>query len=383
MTLVALSPPRLQITSLSRAFGKTPVVSGASLQVEAGQVACLLGPSGCGKTTLLRLIAGIDEPDAGEVWVDGKRVSSETVHVPAERRSVGLMFQDFALFPHLTVGENIAFGLEGGRSEQRSRVEELLHKVRLSSLRHRYPHEISGGEQQRVALARAVAPRPRVMLLDEPFSSFDDRLRDRIREETLDILRSEGAAVLLVTHVPAEAMRVADAIILMRRGKIVQSGAPLDLYFRPHDREVAEYFSDLNIVHGVVKDHRVTTIFGEFDARELVDGSDVEIMIRPQHVRMDFDREGGQPPPSSKDGVAVRGEVRRSVFLGNASLVEFCLEADHSSFKALVPSIFLPKNGQKFWLRLARDRCFLFPCVTQSRVNEPFVIKAVENVRSV
>lgn len=371
------SPPRLEIESLSRSFGKMQFISGVSLRVEAGQVACLLGPSGCGKTTLLRLIAGIDEPDSGEVRINGKVVFGKNVYIPAEHRSVGLMFQDFALFPHLTVSENIAFGLVGRRLDRKARIAELLHKVRLKKLRDRYPHEISGGEQQRVALARAIAPRPQVMLLDEPFSSFDDRLRDQMREDTLAILRSEGAAVLLVTHVPAEAMRVADEIILMRRGEIVQSGAPLDLYFHPCDREAAEYFSDLNIVHGVVKGSRVKTIFGDFDAADFVDDADVEIMIRPQHVLMDFDRNGSKPAPSKKDGVPVRGEVRRSTFLGNASLVEFQLEADSSAFKALVPSIFLPKRGQKFWLRLARNRCFLFPCITQSTVKEP-QIKAAE-----
>lgn len=372
------SPPRLEIESLSRSFGKMQVVSRASLRVGAGQVACLLGPSGCGKTTLLRLISGIDEPNSGEVRINGKIVFGKSVHIPAEHRSVGLMFQDFALFPHLTVSENIAFGLVGRRLDRKARIAELLHKVRLEKLQNRYPHEISGGEQQRVALARAIAPRPQVMLLDEPFSSFDDRLRDRIREDTLAILRSEGAAVLLVTHVPAEAMRVADEIILMRRGEIVQSGVPLDLYFHPCDREAAEYFSDLNVVHGVVKESRVKTIFGDFDAADFVDDVDVEIMIRPQHVLMDFDRSGSKPAPSKKDGVPVRGEVRRSTFLGNASLVEFQLEAGSSAFKALVPSIFLPKRGQKFWLRLARNRCFLFPCITQSTVKES-QIKATKN----
>ncbi len=364
---MAGSPPRLQVKSLSRTFGRTAVISNISLKVEAGQVACLLGPSGCGKTTLLRLIAGVDEPDSGQVLIDGEAVAGKDLHVPAERRSVGLMFQDFALFPHLTVRENIAFGLIGRRFDRRARIDELLNKVRLNKLRDRYPHEISGGEQQRAALARAVAPRPRVMLLDEPFSSFDDRLRDSIREETLDILRDEGAAVLLVTHVPAEAMRVADEIALMRNGRIVQTSPPFELYFNPADREAAEYFSDLNVVHGVVRNARVSTIFGEFDADGLVEGTDVEIMIRPHHVRIDFDRKDSEPAPSSQDGVPVRGEVSRSVFLGNSSLVEFRLEPDASVFKALVPSIFLPKPGQKFWLRLARNRCFMFPCAIQSR----------------
>ena len=336
---------------------------------------CLLGPSGCGKTTLLRLVAGIDEPDSGSVVIDGEEVVGEKRIVPAEKRSVGLMFQDSALFPHLTVSENVAFGLVGRRFDRQARIDELLHKVRLEKFRDRYPHEISGGEQQRTALARAVAPRPRVMLLDEPFASFDDRLRDDIRDETLDILKEEGAAVLLVTHVPAEAMRVADNIVLMRDGRIVQRGLPAYLYFNPVDRLAAEYFSDLNVLHGKVKDCRVQTAFGHFDAPNLCDDSDVEILIRPQHVKMDFDRAIGEPATTIEDGVPVRGEVCKSVFLGNSSLVEFCLEADVPNFKVLVPSIFLPKRGQKFHLRIARNRCFLFPCVVQSKVKNPYINK--------
>ncbi len=364
---MAKTPPRLQILSLSRRFGATSAVSDVSLEIHAGEVTCLLGPSGCGKTTLLRLIAGIEEPDAGEVRISGNIVVGRGLLVAAEKRSVGLMFQDFALFPHLTVSENVAFGLIGRNLDRQARIDELLHKVRLEDLRDRYPHEISGGEQQRTALARAIAPRPRIMLLDEPFSSFDDRLRDRIREETLDILRDEGAAVLLVTHVPSEAMRVADQIALMRAGRIVQVGPPLTLYSNPVDRETAEYFSDLNVVHGVVRDCRVSTLFGEFPAPGMADGTDVEIMIRPQHVRMDFDRESQAPPPSQQDGQPARGEVSRSVFLGNESLVEFQMEADASRLKARVPAIFLPQPGQKFWLRLVRDRCFVFPCAIQSK----------------
>ena len=331
-----------------------------------------MGPSGCGKTTMLRMIAGVDEPTAGQVLIEGRMVAGDGVFVPPEKRSVGLMFQDFALFPHLTVSENIAFGLVGRRSSQSARTDELVEKFGLTAMRGRYPHELSGGEQQRVALARAVAPRPRVMLLDEPFSSFDDRLRDGIREETIEVLRSEGAAVLMVTHEPAEAMRVADSISLMRSGRIVQSGPPFELYREPVDREAAEVFSDLNMIHGVVQGSEVDTVFGKFDAEGLVDGADVEVVIRPQYVRMTFDRAGKGPAPTAADGVAARAKVSRSVFLGNSSLVEFKLDVDSSFIKALVPSVFLPRPGEILWLSLARNRCHLFPCSLQSRVDSPY-----------
>ncbi len=352
------------------------MVSDVGFSVDTGQVVCLLGQSGCGKSTILRMIAGVDEQDAGWVRIDGKLVAGNGFNVPPEKRSVGLMFQDYALFPHLSVAENIAFGLVGERMNRRARIKELLEKIGLYSFRDQFPHELSGGEQQRVALARALAPRPRIMLLDEPFSSFDDRLRDELREETLAILRSEGAAVLLVTHLPSEAMRVADKIVLMREGRIVQQGTPFEIYNSPADRTTAGFFSDLNVIHGVVDDARVTTVFGEFDAAGLVDGADVEIVIRPQHVRMDFDRAGQGPSPTVSNGVAVRGVVLRSTFLGNSSMVEFEIDSNALTIKAVVPTVFLPKKGHAFWLSLAREKCFLFPCTVQSRVSNPYTTEA-------
>ena len=222
-------PPRLEIRNMVRQFDGRRVVDDVSLQIRAGQVTCLLGPSGCGKSTTLRMIAGVEMQDSGEIYVDGKLICDTVFRVPPERREIGLMFQDFALFPHLSVSDNVSFGLKGSKDEKRARVGELLEKVSL--LRHidSFPHQLSGGEQQRVALARALAPRPRIMLMDEPFSGLDNRLRDGIRDETLSLLKEEDAAVLLVTHEPEEAMRMADEIALMRGGRIVQQGAPYNV----------------------------------------------------------------------------------------------------------------------------------------------------------
>ena len=221
-------------------------MSDVALSVAAGEVLCLLGPSGCGKSTTLRLIAGIERPDRGEVAIDGVPVAAPGLSVPPEARGTGLMFQDFALFPHLTVAQNIAFGLSGPRAVRDARVAELLHRVDLPDYGPKAPHMLSGGEQQRVALARAVAPRPPVMLMDEPFSGLDNRLRDGIRDETLALLKEEGAAVLLVTHEPEEAMRMADQIALMRDGRIVQQGAPYNVYSAPVDRAAAAFFSAIS-----------------------------------------------------------------------------------------------------------------------------------------
>jgi len=353
--------PRLEIRNLVRRYDGRMVVDHVSLEVQPGQVTCLLGPSGCGKSTTLRMIAGVEMQDEGEIWVDGKLVCDTVFRVPPERRHIGLMFQDFALFPHLRVGENVAFGLSGDKAAKAARVEELLDRVGLSGYTQNFPHELSGGEQQRVALARALAPRPRIMLMDEPFSGLDNRLRDGIRDETLEILREEDTAVLLVTHEPEEAMRMADDIALMRHGRIVQQGAPYNIYNAPADRDAVAFFSDVNVIRGTVQGALTQTPFGQFLAPGVPDGRDVEIVIRPQHVKIDFDRAGKGPAPTISDGTAARGLVQRARFMGSESLVEFRMDYDGSIFRVTVPAVFLPKPGTPMWLMLRRDKCFLFP----------------------
>ncbi len=353
--------PRLKIENLSRRYDGRLVVDDISLAVMPGQVTCLLGPSGCGKSTTLRMIAGVETQDSGKILVDGRVICDGTSRVPPEERKIGLMFQDFALFPHLTVAGNVGFGLTGTRAKIAARVAELLDRVGLGHYTASYPHELSGGEQQRVALARALAPRPRIMLMDEPFSGLDNRLRDGIRDETLDILREEDAAVLLVTHEPDEAMRMADDIALMRGGRIVQQGAPYNVYNAPVDRDAVAFFSDINVIRGTVRGALTTTPFGQFLAPGVPDGSAVDIVIRPQHIKIDFDRSGRGPNPTAQDGTPARGVVERARFMGSESLVEFRMDHDGSILRATVPNVFLPSPGQALWLMLRRDRCFVFP----------------------
>ncbi|MFA8443780.1 ABC transporter ATP-binding protein [Yoonia sp.] len=354
-----MQPPRLEIKNIVKNFGGRRVVDDVSLTVMPGQVTCLLGPSGCGKSTTLRIIAGVENQDDGAIYVDGKLVSDAGFTLPPEQRNIGLMFQDFALFPHLTVAQNVAFGLAGRKITDR--VHDLLAKVGMSAHFDDYPHQLSGGEQQRVALARALAPRPRIMLMDEPFSGLDDRLRDDIRDETLEVLKSEGTAVLLVTHEPGEAMRMADEIALMRKGKIVQRGAPYNIYNAPKDIEAAAFFSDVNVIKGKVKGALTDTPFGQFLAPGVPDDTDVDIVIRPQHLKIEFDRAGRGPNPTPAEGTAARGVVERARFMGASSLVEFRMDFDGSILKAVVPSVFLPKPGMPLWLMIRRDRCFVFP----------------------
>ncbi len=355
------SRPRLVAEHLSRAFGGRPVVDDVSLSVLPGQVTCLLGPSGCGKSTTLRMIAGVERADQGRVLIDGTEMAGPGLHLPPEKRSVGLMFQDFALFPHLTVAENVGFGLKGDRAARAERVGELLERVNLTGFGPKHPHQLSGGEQQRVALARALAPRPKVMLMDEPFSGLDNRLRDGIRDTTLDILKEEGTAVVLVTHEPEEAMRMADEIVLMRAGRMVQMGAPYNVYNAPVDRAAAAFFSDINVIRGTSKGALTQTPFGAFLTPGHADGAEVEIVIRPQHLKIDFDRAGRGPNPTPQDGTPARGTVMRARYLGRESLVEFRMDFDGSTLTASVPGVFLPRPGTVLWLMIRRDRCFVFP----------------------
>ena len=354
-----MQSPRLEITNIVKDFGGRRVVDDVSLMVMPGQVTCLLGPSGCGKSTTLRIIAGVEKQDSGTIHVDGKLVCDTVFRLPPEHRSIGLMFQDFALFPHLTVGQNVAFGLKA--RDAGDRVKALLGKVGMTRYMDDYPHQLSGGEQQRVALARALAPRPQIMLMDEPFSGLDDRLRDDIRDETLAVLKDEGTAVLLVTHEPGEAMRMADEIALMRDGRIVQQGAPYNIYNAPVDLAAAGFFSDINVIESKVQGALTNTPFGQFLAPGVTDGTVVDIVIRPQHLKIDFDRGGRGPNPTPADGTAARGVVERARFMGASSLVEFRMDFDGSILRAVVPSVFLPQPGTALWLTIRRDRCFVFP----------------------
>ena len=356
-----MTTPRLEIRNIAKSFGGRRVVDDVSLNVQPGQVTCLLGPSGCGKSTTLRIIAGVEMQDTGTIHVDGQLVCDTVTRIPPEGRSIGLMFQDFALFPHLSVADNVGFGLTGGARKNGARIGELLERVGMSLFLNAFPHELSGGEQQRVALARALAPRPKIMLMDEPFSGLDDRLRDDIRDETLAVLKEEGAGVLLVTHEPEEAMRMADEIALMRDGKIVQRGAPYHIYNAPVDKAAAGFFSDINVIRGKVQGALTDTPFGQFLAPGQPDGTQVDIVIRPQHLKIDFDRAGRGPNPTPSDGTPARGLVQRARFMGSESLVEFKMDFDGSILRALIPSVFLPKAGTPLWIMIRRDRCFVFP----------------------
>ncbi len=342
----------LILEHVSHAYEARRVLDDVSLAVGPGEVMCLLGPSGCGKTTTLRLAAGLERLQAGRISIGDRVVAGAGREVPPEARHVGLIFQDYALFPHLDVVHNVAFGLrQDSAVERRGVALAALGKIGLGHLADAYPHRLSGGEQQRVALARALAPGPALMLMDEPFSGLDIRLRDRVRDETLALLKESGAATLLVTHDPDEAMRMADRIAVMRAGRIIQSGPPEELYARPADAGVALFFSEMNRSRGLVKNGRVATLFGDFPAPDGAgEGAAVEILIRLHAFRAD---------PA---GVAVR--ISRARVLGPDTLVEGILEQDGAQVQArLAGAVAIPPNGI---LHLGVDptHAFTFPADT-------------------
>lgn len=271
----------VRLSGVTKTFGPVTAVRNLDLEAKSGKILALLGPSGCGKTTALRLIAGFELPDAGEVEVSGRKVAGTGVRVPPERRRVGMVFQDYALFPHLSVARNVAYGLPKGK-RSRARISETLALAHLSGLEDRMPHELSGGQQQRVALARALAPEPDIVLLDEPFSNLDAALRTRVRSEMREILHQAGVTAVFVTHDQEEALSVADEVAVMLDGTVVQSAPPESLYHHPATREVAAFVGDANFLPGVAADGYVRCELGTIPLwSEEVEG-EVEIMVRPE-----------------------------------------------------------------------------------------------------
>jgi iron(III) transport system ATP-binding protein len=302
---------------LRRTYGAVVALDGINLDVRTGELLAVLGPSGCGKTTLLRLIAGFEAPDAGTVTVGGRLVSGPGTFVPPERRRVGIVVQDHALFPHLTVAGNVAYGLPGRRKDPRrqARVAEVLELVGLQDLGRRYPAELSGGQQQRVAIARALAPRPNVVLLDEPFANLDAVLRARMRTEVADILRAAGATVVLVTHDQEEALSLADRVAVLDRGRVRQVGTPNEVYRKPADPFVARFVGDAGLIAAHSDGRALETPLGRLlPAGDPPPPGPALAVVRPEAVRLTPDAAG-------------EGRVLAATYFGHDQLVDVSITA--------------------------------------------------------
>ena len=341
----------LQFDSVHHAYNGSSSVCDVSFQVKAGEVVSLLGPSGCGKTTLLRLAAGLEQPKNGTIKLYDQIISSVDYLQPPEQRGIGYMFQDYALFPHLTVIQNVVFGLPQKGSIATKRGLDVLEEVDIDALSDMYPHELSGGQQQRVALARALAPKPAVILLDEPYAGLDSRLRERIRDQMLHVLKASDAAALMVTHDAEEAMFMSDRIVVLRDGHVVQTGRPVNLYCQPSSAFVAEFFGEVNQVEGIVVKDKVVTSIGEFSApKTLADGSPAIVIIRHEALLID----------AGNDGVV--GEVMESRLLGRASLIHLSVPTgrDEIHLHARIPGLNSIEVGSQVRVRVDPAQAFVF-----------------------
>jgi iron(III) transport system ATP-binding protein len=335
--------------NVSYSVGDLDILHDLSFTLMPGEIICLLGPSGCGKTSLLRLAAGVSRPSSGRILIDGKEVAGPTGFVPPEKRNVGLMFQDFALFPHMSVIDNVAYGLYAlSRKEALDISLRALERVGLANYRDVYPHGLSGGEQQRVALARAIVPRPQVMLLDEPFSGLDQRLREMIRTETLALLRETRATCIFVTHDPAEAMEISDRILFMRSGRLAQVGKPEELYHHPVDVPAARFFSDLNEIEAHVSNGWVETPVGRFAAPGFAEAAKVTVMIRPHAIRRARGNEG------------VEGFVRERRFLGDMARLEINFNGVEKPILAIISGTDHVGQGESARFVIAQDGILIF-----------------------
>ncbi|MCX9155475.1 ABC transporter ATP-binding protein [Niveibacterium sp. 24ML] len=349
---------RLSLSGIVQRYGTHTVVNGVSFALEAGTIACLLGPSGCGKTTLLRCIAGFEPVVGGQIHIDDRLVSAPERMLPPEQRHIGMVFQDYALFPHLDVARNIAFGLTARPvAEREARVAELLALVGLPGYGNKYPHELSGGQQQRVALARALAPNPQLVLLDEPFSSLDVDLRERLAAEVRDILKREGVTAILVTHDQHEAFAMADEIGVMHQGRIQQWDSPYNLYHQPRDRFVADFVGQGVFIPGeVLDDLSVQVELGTLKSAVPIEcstgcgrcgrGCRVDVLLRPDDVVHD-------------DASPLRAEVVQKAFRGADILYTLRL-ASGREVLSLVPSHHNHAFGEAIGIRLDVDHVIAF-----------------------
>ena len=342
--------PELSINEVCHSYNENPCLKNITFDVLKGEIISLLGPSGSGKTTILRSIAGLEKIISGKILISDKLVSSKDTFVPPEKRTIGFVFQDYALFPHLTVLKNILFGL---KRENTNRAFEVMQLLGIADLKDSYPHQISGGQQQRVALARAIAPSPKIILLDEPFVRLDIRLREKVRDEVLHLLKISGTTAIIVTHEAEEAMFMSDRIVVINDGKLMQVGRPGDLYNRPKSKFVAEFFGEVNLIPGKIKKGKIQTILGNFDAKNFDDETPVNLIIRHEGIKL-IDKVDENLP---------KAKVLETRLLGRFSLVHLQIEKGNSKvhLHARVPGLSYLKPQTKIGIEVDSVQSYIFP----------------------
>ena len=355
----------LEFLNISHKYDKKMILNDFSMKLEAGEVVSLLGPSGCGKTTLLKLASGIEKLQNGEIKLNDEIVSSFNFHLNSDKRQIGYVFQDCALFPHLTVMENIFFGIKKNHIAKSSKkIQNLMDQINISNLTNNYPHELSGGQQQQVALVRAMASDPKIIFLDEPYSNLDSRLKEKIRDQMLHILREHKISALLVTHDPEEAMFMSDKIGVLNNGCIEQFGSPIDLYLRPKSAFIAEFFGEINILEGIVKEGSVSTVLGTFNCSQRFNNKKVKIVVRNEAIKL-FSANKINLNSKYKTNLiksSYYGFVMEARLLAGSSLVHLSLKVDESNFHihAKIPGLNFFKVDEKVIVETDPTQIFIF-----------------------
>ena len=343
----------VEITNLSHTIGNKEILRNINFTLSKDSISCILGPSGSGKTSLLKLIAGLERVQNGSIKINSKEVSSKSKHLPTEKRNIGFLFQDYALFPHLTVRQNLEYPVNYKTSPHT--IEDIIKLIKLPNSLNKYPHELSGGEQQRVALARSIISNPDILLLDEPFSSLDLNLREDVRDDTLHLLQKSNVSVIIVTHDPFEAMFISNQINIMdTTGRIVQSGSPAELYNNPVNSYVAEFFGETNRFEGVVKNGLIITPVGKISAPKELENKNVKIHIRPRGIRLNK-----QPTPVN----GIKGTVMASKLMGSFSFIHLSvLDKDNEivHIHSHMPSDFNPKQSSAVEIEIDEKQTFIF-----------------------
>ena len=355
----------LEFVNIFHSYDEQIILNDFSMKLESGEVVSLLGPSGCGKTTLLKLASGIEKLQNGEIKINNEIVSSSNIHVNSERRDVGYVFQDCALFPHLTILQNIFFGMNSMEIEkQKNKIQSLMREVNVSSLAQKFPHELSGGQQQQIALIRAMASDPTIIFLDEPYSNLDLRLKEKIRDQMLHILKEHNISTLLVTHDPEEAMFMSDKIGVLNNGSIEQFGSPIDLYLRPKSAFIAEFFGEINVFEGIVEDGAVKTVLGTFKCSKKSNKKKVKIIIRNEAIKL-FADDKLNLKKNNEIGFVTSpyfGNVIEARLLAGSTLVHLSLKVNKSNFHihAKIPGLNFFNVDEKVLVSTDTSQIFVF-----------------------